>query len=118
MRKALTLGPDNIGYMSEENIYDQCQEELKIKSLTPKANILRETLLSFIPAEILDTLTAESFSLLLSGVKKVDINMLKKDVSFKTPRNDEIKPSEKPIIGWFWDILENELTEHYGTIQA
>jgi hypothetical protein len=111
MRKGMALGKEDFGYISEQEIYEQCKEDLKLKVLQPTANLLRATLLDFIPESIISNLTAESFSLLISGVKKVDIKQFKKDVSFKNPRGDVIRTDEKPIIAWFWEILENELTE-------
>jgi len=109
MRKAMTELPDSIGYCSEEEVYEQCQG--RFEALRPKADLLRSSLLEFIPESILKPLTAESFCLLLSGVKKIDVARLKKDIKFTTPRNDVLKAEEKPIIGWFWEILEDELTE-------
>jgi len=111
MRKGMALRPEDFGYMSEQEIYEQCQEDLKLNILRPKAELLRTTLLEFIPESIISNLTAESFSLLLSGVKKADIKQLKKDVSFKNPRGDVLTIDEKPIISWFWEILESELNE-------
>ena len=45
MRKGMVLEEDDFGYTSEQDIFEQCQKDLKLDILKPKTSLLRKTLL-------------------------------------------------------------------------